>query len=106
MRWLKRSFEIVFFSHMTSILRLGRERGLQADDLPALPHALDPETIVFDESKTDWSSGRHLIKSLLAVSRAYCLKAFAFFAIFAAMNLVGPVFCESVHQGTESGTYD
>ena len=92
MRWLKRSLDFVFFSHMTSVLRLGNQRSLQAEDLPELPKFLDPEAMVFDESKITWNSGRQLIKSLLSVSRVYWLKGFAFYAGFAAMNLIGPVF--------------
>ncbi len=91
MRRLKRWSEIVFFSNITPLLRLGSKRPLQAEDLPELPIDLDPRSTVMDESKIDWSTGAKLLVTLHWAARKYWLMPLGFYGLFGLMNLSGPV---------------
>lgn len=81
----------LFFSQMTSILKIGSQRSLQAEDLPQLPDFLDPETVVLNESRINWKGGREILRSLIAVSSPLWISALLLYFLFGFMNLLGPV---------------
>jgi ABC-type multidrug transport system fused ATPase/permease subunit len=105
MRCLRRLNEKIFFANLTPVLKLGMKRSLQPADLPPLPAYLDPEAAAIDETKIEWRSGKGLLWSLLRQTRAFWLRGFAFFALFGAMNLLGPVlvnlFVSHISSGLE-----
>jgi len=91
MRIFKRLSEKILFSDITPLVKLGAERPLNAADMPALPKHLDPREVVIDESLINWSSGMGMLKTLQSASRKFWLPQLGFYALFAAMNLLGPV---------------
>jgi ABC-type multidrug transport system fused ATPase/permease subunit len=91
MRPFKRLSEKILFSDFTPLVQLGSTRPLQPQDMPALPEQLDPRTVVLDESVIDWSGGMKMLRTLQRASRKIWLPQLSFYALFALMNLLGPV---------------
>lgn len=106
MSFFKNLREKVLFSDWTAVLRLGATRPLQAEDLPQLPRALNPRQQTLNEDKIDWSSGAKLLASMMAVTRPYFLLSLSLYAVFAVMNLLGPLTVQAFVVRLETGLTD
>lgn len=81
----------VMFADVKKIVDLAKRKVLQPEDMPALPHFLQPRTLPLEESAIATNSARAFILSLFRGGRRLILPALLCNAVYVVLNLTKPV---------------
>ncbi|MBX3018814.1 MAG: ATP-binding cassette domain-containing protein [Bdellovibrionaceae bacterium] len=99
MKFLK----FIFFQNVSPLIKLGRTKNLEAQDLFELPPAFAPDIRSVDEDRVDWSSWSKLAWTLARESRAFWIPAYVLITLCALASLLSPILVYEFVRTIEAG---
>ena len=72
-------FKHFFFLESSAVIKKAKFSHVSESDMLPLPEKLDPRKITFPEDRLDWTNGRRLLFSIIAISKKELFPAYSWY---------------------------